>query len=211
MTKFILGTKGPMTQIFDEKGTVHPVTVLCVGPNMVTQIRKEGRDGYSAVQIGAGRAKTKNVAKPQKGHLRAALGDKEEFFRYLREFRVTSKEAEGFSVGSPIEISTFIEGDVVTVSSVSKGKGFQGVVKRHGFHGGPRTHGQKHTERAPGSAGATGPARVFPGQKMPGRMGSDRVTLKNVKVIHIDPERGEIYIKGAVPGVPGVLVEVRSQ
>lgn len=209
--KFILGTKGPMTQIFDEEGTVHPATVLRIETNKVTQVRTEDKDGYAAVQIGSGKRSKKNTSKPQQGHQKAAVGETEEFLRNIREFRTTPEEAAAFSVGSPIEISVFAEGDVVEISSVSKGKGFQGVVKRYGFHGGPRTHGQKHTERAPGSAGSTGPARIFPGQKMPGRMGNDRVTLKNVKVLHIDPERGEMYVKGAVPGVLGSLVEVKSK
>jgi len=209
--KFILGTKGPMTQIFDEKGVVHPATVLRVEQNKVTQIRTEDKDGYTAVQIGSGKRSKKNTAKPQQGHQKAAIGESEEFLRYTREFRTTPQEAAAFSVGAPIEISVFAEGDEVEISSISKGKGFQGTVKRHGFSGGPRSHGQKHMERAPGSIGVGGVQRVVPGQRMPGRMGSDRVTLKNVKVVHIDPERGEIYVKGAVPGVIGGLVEVVSK
>ncbi|MAF59382.1 MAG: 50S ribosomal protein L3 [Candidatus Pacebacteria bacterium] len=200
--KFILGTKQYMTQVFDEEGRVHPVTVLDAGPMVVTQIKDDEKDGYSAVQVGYGDRNEKNINKPLKGHLKD-LG----LFRYLREFRGTGEHKKG----DKVDVSAFEKGDVVEVSAVSKGKGFQGTVKRHGFHGGPRSHGQKHSERAPGSIGATGPQRVFKGKKMSGRMGTDRVTVKNLKVLSADKEKNQLIIKGAIPGRRGTLVEVRGK
>lgn len=197
--KFILGEKQEMTQIFDDEGNVHPVTVISAGPNVVTQVKTDEKDGYKAIQIGFGTRKTKNINKPQQGHMKD-LGD----FATLREFRGDMEN----KVGDKIDVSTFEEGDIVTVSAISKGKGFQGVVKRHNFAGQPRSHGQKHTERAPGSIGATGPQRVFKGMRMPGRMGTDRVTTKNLKVMKIDNENNLIFIKGAVAGRRGTLVEI---
>ena len=190
-----------MTQVFDNEGAVHPVTVINAGPVTVTQIRNEEKDGYEAVQVGYGEKNEKNINKPEKGHLKD-LGN----FRYLKEFETT----EGMKVGDKIDVSVFEEGDEVIISAVSKGKGFQGVVKRHNFAGGPRSHGQKHSERKPGSIGSTGPQRVFKGTRMAGRMGSDRITVKNLKVVQIDKDNNRILIKGAVPGRRGTLVEVRS-
>ena len=203
--KYILGTKKNMTQIFDESGVVFPVTVVEALPTKVTQIKTLEKDGYDAVQVGSGEIKEKLVNKAQKGHVKD-LGN----FRFFKENRVSEDEAEAMKVGDAIEISNFEEGQKITVSSVSKGKGFQGVVKRHNFHGGPRSHGQKHTERSPGSIGAKGPATVFKGQKMPGRMGGDNISVKNLKIVKIDKENNIIYIKGAVPGRPGSLVEIRG-
>ena len=201
--KFILGTKEKMSQVFDESGMVQSVTVLQAGPVVITQIKDTDKDGYTAVQVGFGEKKEKNINKAQKGHLKD-LGN----FRYLREFRL--KEIGEYKVGDEIDLSVFEEGDKVNISSISKGKGFQGVVKRHGFAGGPRTHGQKHQERKPGSIGATGPQRVFKGVRMAGRMGSDRVQIKNIKVIQIDKKNNQLLVKGAVAGRKGSLVEVRS-
>jgi len=203
--KAILGLKNRMTQVFDEAGVVYPVTVIETGPATVTQIKNTDIDGYNAIQIGFGVRKEKNIAKAQLGHY-GDLGK----FRYLKEFRVAELPAE-IKVGDKFELSDFAEGDKVRISSFSKGKGFQGVVKRHGFHGGPRTHGQKHSEREPGSIGATGPQRVFKGTRMAGRMGNDRVTLKDVKVVGMDIEKNELYLKGAVPGRRGTLVEIQGQ
>lgn len=197
--KFILGEKQNMTQVFDETGIVHPVTVISAGPIVVTQLKTEETDGYKAVQVGFGTRKVKNINKAQQGHMKD-MGN----FSVLREFEGTGSE----NVGDTIDISTFAEGDNVTVSAISKGKGFQGVVKRHNFAGQPRSHGQKHTERAPGSIGATGPQRVFKGQRMPGRMGTDRITVKNLKVVRVDAENNLIMIRGAVPGRRGTLVEI---
>lgn len=199
--KFILGTKEEMTQIFDNEGVVSPVTVINAGPVIVTQVKGDEKDGYKAVQIGYGERNEKNINKPQKGHFKN-LGN----FKYLKEFE-SNDEVE---VGKKIDVSSFEEGDIVTISSVSKGKGFQGVVKRHNFAGGPRTHGQKHSERKPGSIGSTGPQRVFKGMRMAGRMGSDRITVKNLKVVQVDKENNRLMVKGAVPGRRGTLVEVRS-
>jgi len=193
-----------MTQYFDADGVVTPVTLLSAGPVVVTQTKEKDRDGYEAIQVGFG-AKRK-INKPLRGHFKK-LGD----FRYVREFRINEKDKENQpKVGDKIDVSVFEKGDKIRVSGVSKGKGFQGVVKRHGFHGGPRSHGQKHSEREPGSIGATGPQRVFKGKKMGGRMGSDRITVKNLKVVAIDKEKNEILVSGAVPGRRGTLVEVRG-
>ena len=203
--KVILGLKEKMTQVFDESGVVTPVTVIKSGPVTVTQIKNTEKDGYTAIQIAFGERQEKRITKAQKGH----FGDKGNF-RYVKEFRV-KEIPEGLKVGDKIELSNFEEGDKVTIASFSKGKGFQGVVKRHGFAGGPRTHGQKHSEREPGSIGATGPQRVLKGTRMAGRMGNDRVTLKGVKIVGIDTETNEIYLKGAIPGRKGTLVEIQGQ
>jgi len=202
--KFILATKQNMTQFFDETGRVTPATLLQAGPVVVTQAKDKERDGYHAIQIGFGIKK--KINKALRGHFKK-LGD----FRHVREFRIDEKEKEGQpKVGDIIDVSVFVGGDKVRVSGISKGKGFQGVVKRHGFHGGPRTHGQKHSEREPGSIGATGPQRVFKGKKMGGRMGSDRVTVKNLKVLAVDKENNQMLVSGAVPGRRGSLIEIRS-
>jgi len=197
----LLGTKGRMTQVFDAEGTVTPGTVVNTGELVVTQVKGADADGYSAVQVGFGDKKEKNIPKAQKGHLKG-LGN----MRHLKEFRSQGT----LQRGDTIAIDSFEVGDVVMVSAISKGKGFQGVVKRHNFAGGPRTHGQKHSERAPGSIGAQGPQRVLKGMRMAGRMGGDKITVKNLKVLHIDKEAGIIIISGAIPGRPGTLVEIRG-
>jgi large subunit ribosomal protein L3 len=199
--KFILGTKQYMTQVFDAEGRVHPVTVVKTGPAIVTQVKTPEKDGYKSVQVGFGERKAKNVNKAQQGHFKD-LG----MFRYVKEFRTETE----YKVGDSIDVTSFAEGDIVTVSAVSKGKGFQGVVKRHGFHGGPRTHGQKHSEREPGSIGGGLRNKVPKNMRMAGRMGSDRITVKNLKVIQIDADAGEILIRGAIPGRRGTLVEVKA-
>jgi len=198
MAKFILATKQHMTQYFEEDGRAYPATLLSAGPVVVTQVRTKDKDGYEALQVGYGTKK--KITKPQKGHF-GDLGS----FRYTREFPFIEKQK-----GDSIDVSIFEKGDVVMVSGVSKGKGFQGVVKRHGFHGGPRSHGQKHSEREPGSIGSTGPQRVFKGVRMAGRMGGDRVTVKNLKVLAVDKENNQLLLSGAVPGRRGSLIEVRG-
>ena len=198
--KFILATKQKMTQIFDETGKVFPATVVSAGPVTVTQVKSADVDGYESVQIGFGEEKEKNLKKAQKGHF-GDLGS----FKTLREFRAPNGEVQK---GDVIDATTFEIGDKVTVSAISKGKGNQGVVKRHNFAGGPRTHGNKHSERRPGSIGSTGPQRVLKGVKMMGRMGSDRVTVKNLKVLQIDKDTNTMVISGAIPGRPGTLVEI---
>ncbi len=193
-----------MTQVFDEAGLVHPVTVLKSGPLTVTQVKTVKTDGYNAVQVGFGTKNKKNINKALQGHM------KEGTFAVLREFR-TDAEPE-VKVGDTIDLSTFVEGDVVTVSGISKGKGFQGGVKRHGFKGGPRTHGQKHSEREPGSLGGGGRdgGRVAKGKRMAGRMGGERVTTKGLRVVKVLPESNEILISGAIPGRRGTLIEVNG-
>lgn len=204
--KFILGTKKNMAQVYDEKGHAHPVTVLNAGPVVVTQLKNKKSDGYEAVQIGYGEKKAKNINKAETGHLKN-LGN----FRYLKEYRFGDEKAvENVKVGDKFDLSVFKEGENVTISSISKGKGFQGVVKRHGFKGGPRSHGQKHSEREPGSISQGLRTLIRSGMKMAGRMGGDRVTVKNLKIIQIDQENGIILIKGAIPGRRGTLVEIRG-
>ena len=197
--KFILGTKQHMTQLFDEEGKVHPVTVVKAEDMVVTQVKSKLKDGYEAVQVGTGSKSPKRINKAQKGHM------KDGNFLHLKEIANTASA----NVGEKIE-STLEAGDIVTVSAVSKAKGFQGVVKRHGFHGGPRSHGQKHSEREPGSIGAGGYQRVFKGRKMAGRTGGDRVTVKNLVVVSYDKDLKQIYIRGAIPGRRGTLVEIKG-
>jgi large subunit ribosomal protein L3 len=199
--KFILGTKQQMTQTFDENGRVFPVTLIAAGPVTILQVKSKETDGYDAVQVGFGERKEKNVSKALKGHLRG-----NGFFRHIKEFKVP--DSSRFKVGDIIDISAFESGEKVRVSGTSKGKGFQGVVKRHGFAGGRRTHGQKHSEREPGSIGAGGIQRVMKGKRMAGRMGSDRITQKNLKIVSIDPVNNLVTIKGALPGRRGSLVEI---
>jgi len=204
--KFILGTKQNMTQIFDDKGIVHPVTVIKAGPVTVAQVKKSATsDGYDAVQVGFGERAEKNINKPMKGHMKGGN------YAHMKEFRV-EKDAT-FAEGDKIDLSVFAIGDKVTISSISKGKGFQGPVKRYGFKGGPRSHGQKHSEREPGSIGGAGRdgGRVAKGKRMAGRMGSDRITLKGMTIVSIKPETGEIFVRGAVPGRRGTLIEVKSE
>ncbi len=205
--KFLIAKKEHMTQVFDEDGTVHPATILSAGPVVVTQMKTPSVDGYSAVQVGFGIKKEKNINKPQRGHTKAL----DALFAGFREFsNKNGGEVEGVSVGSKLDVSVFVPGDEVTLVAVSKGKGFQGVVKRHGFSGGPRSHGQKHSEREPGSIGATGPQRVLKGVRMAGRMGSDRVTLRNVKVLRVDVANNKLLVRGSVPGHRGTVVEIRG-
>lgn len=203
--KFILGEKQNMTQFFAEDGTAHAVTVVKTGPITITAIKTVASDGYTAVQVGFGERNEKNIAKPQQGQF-GKLGS----FRYVKEFRVDPSDIADLKVGDIIDASTFAVEDTVTIAGTSKGKGFQGVVKRHGFAGGRRSHGQKHSEREPGSIGSTGPARVFKGTRMAGRMGSDRVTVKNLKVVAVDSASNTMFIKGAVPGRRGTMLEIVS-
>lgn len=200
--KFILGTKQHMTQLFDEEGKVHPVTLVKTGDMVVTQVKTKTKDGYDAVQVGFGSKKAKNINSALKGIMKD-YGN----FSHLKEISVSSDQS--MNAGDKIE-SAIAPGDVVTVSAISKSKGFQGVVKRHGFHGGPRSHGQKHSEREPGSIGAGGYQRVFKGRKMAGRTGGDRVTVKNLVVMSYDKDTNELYVRGAIPGRKGTLVEIQA-
>ncbi|MFO0718528.1 MAG: 50S ribosomal protein L3 [Candidatus Paceibacterota bacterium] len=202
--KFILGKKVNMSQIFNAKGEVVPVTVIDAGPVVVTQVKDGGKDGYKAVQVGFGERKESNIAKAQKGHFKN-LGN----FAHTKEFRVKSGDIT-IKVGDKIDVGAFVAGDAVVVSSVSKGKGFQGVVKRHGFGGGPRSHGQKHSEREPGSisGGVRNGGRVPKNMRMAGRMGGDRMTTKNLKIVDVDTANNQILISGSIPGRRGTVVEV---
>lgn len=198
--KCILGTKGEMTQYFAEDGRVYPATVVTAGPMTVTQIKSAEKDGYNAVQYGFGSRNQKNISKSVLGHTKGAT------FRTLKEFRVD--DAPTISVGDVVNADVFTPGDKVAVSGVSKGKGFQGVVKRHGFAGGRRSHGQKHSEREPGSIGGGLRTRVPKGMRMAGRMGGDRITVKNLEILSVDNKTNTIIIKGAIPGRPGTLLEI---
>jgi len=201
--KFIIGTKQGMTQVFNSAGHAVPVTVIHAPKVTVTQVKNTDTDGYKAVQVGYGEQKQSRIAKPQqsKGNVRG-----------LREFRFDG--AEALEVGATFDVTAFSEGESVVVSGISKGKGFQGVVKRYGFKGGPRTHGQKHSERERGSSGG-GPGRaggrVVKGMRMAGRMGSDRVTVPNLEVIRVDGVKNEIFVRGAVPGRKGTVIEIRGK
>ncbi len=211
--KFILGKKIEMSQLFNEAGDVQPVTLVQAGPCVVTYVKTKEKDGYEAVQLGFD--KKKNLTKPLRGHLKG-LGD----FRWLREFRNTenTKTQENLKLGDKINVSAqrgdkitveiFKVGDKVKVIGTSKGKGFQGVVKRHGFHGGPASHGHKDQERMPGSIGSKRIGSVAPGKRMAGHMGAAQITVSNLEIVKIEPEKNLLYLKGAVPGARGSLVEI---
>ncbi|MBI2940934.1 MAG: 50S ribosomal protein L3 [Chloroflexi bacterium] len=202
MLNGILGQKIGMTQVFNPDGTSIPVTVVAAGPCVVTQIRTPERDGYQAVQLGFG--ETRKLNKPERGHLKDLPG-----LRHLREFPIDA--TEGLMVGQKIDVSIFAPGELIDVVGTSKGKGFAGGVKRHHFRGGPRTHGQSDRHRAPGSIGATTtPGRVLKGQRMAGRMGGRRVTVKNLRVVRAEPERNLLLIEGAVPGPRNGLLMIRK-
>jgi large subunit ribosomal protein L3 len=201
----ILGTKIGMTQVYDAEGRVIPVTVIQAGPVYVTQIKTVETDTYAAIQVGFGDQSDKHLTFPKFGHLKKSGVGKN--LRHLREFRVDS--TDGFSLGQEIDASVFGDGDVVTVTGTSKGKGFAGGVKRHHFKGQHMTHGYM-THRRPLSSGATGPQRVFKGVKKPGRMGGEQVTQKGLKVVSVDAERGLILIDGSIPGAVGSLVTINK-
>jgi large subunit ribosomal protein L3 len=208
--KFILGKKQHMMQCFLEDGTAIPATVIQAGPLVVTQVKSPDVDGYTAVQVAFDEQKTSRATKAHLGHILPSKASKEGAaetagaFKHLREFR----DIEEIAVGDEITVSAFNVGDMVIVSGVSKGKGFQGVVKRHGFHGGPRSHGQKHSEREHGSIGGGLRNKVPKGMRMGGRMGGDRITIKNLEIIGVDKENNQLLVKGAVPGRRGTLVEI---
>lgn len=200
--KFIIGEKQEMTQIWKDEQYI-AVTKVKVEPCVVTQTKKKEKDAYEAVQLGFGRRKEKNINKPQIGHFKG-LGS----FKKIREFRVAEAKLER---GDRLDVASFEAGDKIQVKSVSKGKGFQGVVKRHGFAGQIKTHGNKDQHRMPGSIGATGPAHVFKGTRMGGRMGGDKVTVKNLEIIEIDFDNNIFFIKGAVPGHRNSLVLISGE
>lgn len=196
--KFILGKKLNMTQVFREDGTVLPVTKVLAGPCVVTQVKTLEKDKVQSVQIGFGKQKRFRLSKPISGHLKD-IGDETATVRVMRDF-ATDETNKDLKKGDTFTVTNFVAGEKVQVVGTSKGKGFQGVVKRHGFHGGKKSHGGKDQERMPGSIGAGGVQRVFKGLRMGGHMGIDRVTIKNLEVVEVHPETNELWIKGAVPG-----------
>ncbi|MGN0292995.1 MAG: 50S ribosomal protein L3 [Lachnospiraceae bacterium] len=205
MKKAILATKVGMTQIFSEDGTLTPVTVLQAGPCVVTQIKTVENDGYSAVQVGFVDKREKLVTKPLKGHFdKAGVSYK----RYIKEFKFDN--AEEYSVKDEIKADVFAAGDKVDATAISKGKGFQGAIKRHGQHRGPMAHGSKFHRHAGSNGSATTPGRVFKGKKMPGQMGHVKVTVQNLEVVRVDAEAGLILVKGSVPGPKKALVTLRE-
>jgi large subunit ribosomal protein L3 len=198
MIQGIIGRKLGMTQLFKEDGVAEAVTVIDASPCAVVQVKTKGKEGYNAVQLGYG--KPKKLNSPQKGHLKGA-GE----FRYLREFRL--EEVEGINIGDKVDVSLFQTGDTVDVTGISKGRGFAGVVKRHHFAGGPKTHGQSDRHRAPGAIGSgTTPGRVKKGMRMAGRMGNETVTARNLVVVKADAERNILVVRGAVPGANNGII-----
>ncbi len=205
MLKGLIGKKIGMTQIFDENGAAVPVTIIEAGPCFVTQVRTPGKEGYSAVQLGFDEVKPKRLSGGELGHLKKSNTPP---LRFLREFVVKDP---GVSVGDQVKVDLFATGDSVDVIGTSKGKGFQGGVKRYHFRGGPATHGQSDRERAPGSRGSgTTPGRVYKGARGAGHMGNDRVTAQNLKVVLVDVERNLIGVRGAIPGSRNGLVMVKE-
>jgi large subunit ribosomal protein L3 len=202
----ILGQKRGMTQVFDKSGEVIPVTVIEAGPCLITQVKSAEKDGYVAVQLGFGAAK--RLTKPMAGHL-SKLPKEQRNLHYLREVRVD--KAAGYQVGQKVDVSIFKPGELVDVIGISKGKGFAGVVKRHHFAGGQRTHGQSDRLRAPGAiSSGTTPGRIYKGKRMAGRMGGERVTTQNLTVIEADPARNLLLVKGTVPGAVNGLLLIRK-
>jgi large subunit ribosomal protein L3 len=200
----LLGTKIGMTQLFVEDGVVERVTVVQAGPCRVTGLRTEERDGYNAVQLGYGDVPERKLSKAELGHVKKS-GDAP--LRHLREFR---DEGEGLEVGQELTVDVFEKGQTVKVSGVSKGKGFQGTVKRHGFSRGPVTHGS-HNVRAPGSIGASAtPSRVFKGIRGPGQMGNKRVTQRGLEIVDVIPDQNLVLLRGSVPGPNGSVIEIRT-
>lgn len=204
--KGLIGKKLGMTQVFDEAGAAHPVTLIEAGPCFVTQIRRPDRDGYQAVQLGYGEVHPKRLTGGQLGHLKR---NDLPTLRFVREFRI--KPSADIKEGDRLTVDVFAPGDRVDVVATSKGRGFQGGMRRHGFAGGPITHGQSDRQRAPGSRAATStPGRVFKGSRGPGHMGSVKVTSQNLRVQLVDPERNLIAVVGSVPGPRGAVVVLRE-
>ncbi len=205
MKKGIIGKKIGMTQIFDEKGNVVPVTVIEATPNVVAQVKTVETDGYNSIQLGYGEVKDKHINKPEKGHFtKAGLTAK----KHLREFRV--EDVENYKVGDEVKADIFEAGEKIDVQGTTKGKGFQGVIKRHGQHRGPMGHGSMY-HRRPGSMGSTStPGRVFKGKKLPGHMGRVTVTIQNLDVVRVDMDKNVILVKGSVPGAKGAILKIKS-
>ena len=205
MKKGIIGKKIGMTQIFDEKGNEVPVTVIEAIPNVVAQVKTVETDGYNSIQLGYGEVKDKHINKPEKGHFtKAGLAAK----KHLREFRV--EDVENYKVGDEVKADIFEAGEKIDVQGTTKGKGFQGVIKRHGQHRGPMGHGSMY-HRRPGSMGSTStPGRVFKGKKLPGHMGRVTVTIQNLDVVRVDMDKNVILVKGSVPGAKGAILKIKS-
>lgn len=205
MKKGIIAKKVGMTQIFDEKGNVIPVTVLDATPNIVAQVKTKETDGYQAIQLGFGEIKDKHINKPERGHFaKAGLSNK----KHLREFRLETVET--YKMGDEVKADIFEAGEKIDVQGTSKGKGFQGVIKRHGQHRGPMGHGSMY-HRRPGSMGSTStPGRVFKGKKLPGHMGKVTITIQNLEVVKVDMDKNAILVKGSVPGPKGAILKVKS-
>ena len=205
MKKAILTTKVGMTQIFNEDGVLTPVTVLQAGPCVVTQVKTEENDGYSAVQVGFVDKKEKGINKPQKGHFdKAGVAPK----RFVREFRF--ENAEEYTVGQEIKADIFAAGDKIDATATSKGKGYAGGIKRHGLKSGPSAHGSKYHRHAGSNGACSDPGRVFKGKKMPGHMGSVNVTIQNLEIVKVDADQNIILVKGAVPGPKKSLVMLKE-
>ena len=205
MKKAILATKVGMTQIFNEDGLLIPVTVLQAGPCVVTQVKTEENDGYAAIQVGYGDIREKLVNKPEKGHFdKAGVPVK----RFLKEFRF--ENAAEYEVGQEIKADIFAAGDHIDATAISKGKGFQGAIKRHGQHRGPMAHGSKFHRHAGSNGAASDPSKVFKGKKMPGQMGNKRITIQNLEVVRVDAENNLLLIKGSVPGPKKSLVTIKE-
>ena len=205
MKKGIIGKKIGMTQIFDEKGNVVPVTVIEATPNVVAQVKTVETDGYNSIQLGYEEVKDKHINKPEKGHFtKAGLAAK----KHLREFRV--EDVENYKVGDEVKADIFEAGEKIDVQGTTKGKGFQGVIKRHGQHRGPMGHGSMY-HRRPGSMGSTStPGRVFKGKKLPGHMGRVTVTIQNLDVVRVDMDKNVILVKGSVPGAKGAILKIKT-
>jgi large subunit ribosomal protein L3 len=205
MKKAILATKIGMTQIFADDGELIPVTVLQAGPCVVTQVKTMENDGYSAVQVGFVDKREKLVTKPMKGHFDKAGTEPK---RFVKEFKLD--DAESYTVGQEIKADVFAAGDKIDATAISKGKGYQGAIKRHGQHTGPKTHGSKYHRHAGSNGMASDPARVMKGKKMPGHMGSVQVTVQNLEVVRVDAENNVILVKGSVPGPKKALVTLKT-
>ena len=205
MNKGLIGKKIGMTQIFDESGKVIPVTVIEAGPCVVAQVKTEETDGYTAVQLGFGEIKEKKLTRPVKGHFTKVNVTPK---KHLREFRLDS--VEGLTVGQELKADVFAAGDKLDIQGTSKGKGFQGVIKRHGQSRGPMGHGSMY-HRRPGSMGPTStPGRVFKGKKLPGHMGSQTISIQNLEVVRVDLDKNVILVKGSVPGAKGAILKLKS-
>ncbi|MDH7577525.1 MAG: 50S ribosomal protein L3 [Bacillota bacterium] len=206
MRKGILGKKLGMTQIFGGEGEAVPVTVIKAGPCIVVQKKTPEQDGYAALQLGFEEVRGEGLNRPLRGHF---TRHKLKPLRFLQEIRVDAEDLDRYEVGQEVRVDIFSPGDYVDVRGTSKGKGFAGGIKRHGFHRGPMKHGSKY-HRRPGSLGAKGPARVFKGRKLPGRMGGERVTVQHLKVVKVDPDRNLLLVRGAVPGTRKGLLLIKN-